>query len=437
MPLFRVSSPSTYWARRFSSAAAFFVGSLPVCAMATPEATNAGAASRAVQLQHVARVELHGAEGVSTDILLSLLPRSTPADYTEDEFREYQRRLNNLGLFDQVAVGLEGNVLVVRLRKKFTLTPALDLSTGRTLADTYLKLGADQYNAFGRAADLGGYASYSERAPNAEVWYFEHAYDPHRLAPFVGLLYYTSSLRFDHSDAGWYRRREGGYAGFNLPYGYGSALRFQIGVTVYNESYFDVEGPISPSRGVYVSEWIQAMWDKYTFRDLAPSGFRVTLYAQPGALVGPAEVRHKAQFRYLQGIPLSETTVIMIQGIGDVATSGNPNWSALVGSVSGVRGLSDAYYRNNVQGVANVEFRQAWRFADRWALQGVLFADGAVFRSMDERGRPGDWTRALSTGVGARLIPTFLAGLVLRVDSAWLHTPESTWLLQTGLNQYF
>jgi len=323
------------------------------------------------------------------------------------------------------------------LRKKFTLTPSINLSTGRTLADTYLKLGVDQYNAFGRAADLGGYASYSERAPNAELWYFEHAYDPHRLAPFVGAVYFTSSLRFDQSDAAWMRRRAGGYAGVYLPYGYGSPLRFQVGLTVNDEAYYDIEGPLTPRRGVFLGQWIEATWDAFTFRDLAASGFRVTLNVQPGVLIGPAQPRHRAEVRFLQGIALSETTVIMFQAIGDLYTSGNPNWSALVGSVSGVRGLSDAYYRDHVQAVGNLEFRQAWRFADRWALQGVLFSDAAVFRSMNERGHPGGWVHALSGGVGARLIPTFLAGLVLRVDSAWLTTPDSTWLLQTGLNQYF
>ncbi|WP_394826025.1 hypothetical protein [Pendulispora albinea] len=391
----------------------------------------------AAPLRHVVRVELQGGEGVSSDVLLDLLPRRAPADYTDEELAEYQRRLNNLGIFDHVSVDLANGVLAVRVRKKFTLTPSIDFSTGRTLADTYLMLGADQYNTFGRAADLGGYGSYSERAPNVELWYFEHAYDPHRMSPFIGANYFTSSLRFDQSDTGWMRRRAGGYGGFNLPFGYGSSLRFQIGVSVYHESYFDIEGPAAPSDGVYIGQWLEAAWDKFTFRDLAASGYRITLTAYPGALIGPAQARHKMRLRYLQGIALSDTTVIMFQGVGDVFTSGNPNWSALVGSVAGVRGLEDAYYRNTVQGVANVELRQAWRFAERWALQGVLFADGATFRSMDERGHPGGWTYALSTGVGARLIPTFLTSLVLRVDSAWLHEPESTWLLQTGLNQYF
>jgi len=387
--------------------------------------------------RYVARVELRGAEGVSSDTLLSLLPREAPAKYTDDEILEYQRRLNDLGIFEEVAVAIEGEVLVVRLQKKFTLTPSIGLSTGRTLADTYVKVGADEYNTFGRAADLGGYLSYSERAPNAEMWYFEHAYDPHRLAPFVGATFFTSSLRFDGSDAAWMRRRVGGYTGFALPYSYRSPLRFQIGIGASAERYYDVHGPISPPSGVYLGSWLEASWDQFTFHDLAASGFRVTVNVEPGAYLGSAQPRHRVEVRWLQGIALTDTTVVMIQGIGDVYTSGNPNFSALVGSITGVRGLDDAFYRNNLQAVGNIELRQAWRFAPRWALQGVLFADGAVFRSMNEHGAPGDWVRALSLGAGVRLIPTFLAGLVVRIDSAWLQAPESTWLLQTGLNQYF
>ncbi|WP_394826717.1 hypothetical protein [Pendulispora albinea] len=382
------------------------------------------------------QVEFHGADGISNDTLLAILPRPAPATYTDDEIDEYQRRITNLGIFDRVDVRFASQVLVVELRKKFTISPRISLSTGRTLADTYLLLGADEYNAFGQAKKIWGYASYAERAPSARVSYSDHPYDPHQLAPFVALYYQTSELRFP-SKVSWLRRRVGGLTGFTLPYAYSSPLRIEIGVQVHGESYADVEGPVHLRPSVYVGQWLEAAWDRYKFHDLVPAGFRITFRGQLGARIGPAEKGHYALLQYVQAIGLSPTTVIMIQATGEVYNRGDPNWSASVGSVTGVRGLSDAYYRDHLQGVANIEFRQAWRFAERWALQGVLFADGAQFRSMDEYGRLSDWVGAFSAGVGARLIPTFLAGLVLRVDSAWLRAPESTWLLQTGLSQYF
>src|SRR5262245_3290956 len=65
--------------------------------------------------------------------LQGLLPRSLPASLTSDEIAEFERRLNNLGIFDSVAVSVSGDELVVTLREKFTLTPSVDFASGKTL----------------------------------------------------------------------------------------------------------------------------------------------------------------------------------------------------------------------------------------------------------------------------------------------------------------
>lgn len=60
---------------------------------------------------------------------------------------------------------------------------------------------------------------------------------------------------------------------------------------------------------------------------------------------------------------------------GAILNRGNPNFSNLLGSFDGVRGLEDATYHTWAHALLNAELRQAVRLASRWALQGVVFAD--------------------------------------------------------------
>lgn len=123
--------------------------------------------------------------------------------------------------------------------------------------------------------------------------------------------------------------------------------------------------------------------------------------------------------------------------VSEFVSSGNPNHSVLVGSQDGVRGLRDAFYRDRLHAYGTLELRHAIRLAPRWALQGVLFVDGAVFEPMDATGHPTQALGAIANGVGLRLIPTWLTQILVRADLSRLHAPEERWFAQFGVTQYF
>jgi hypothetical protein len=50
--------------------------------------------------------------------------------------------VNNLGVFDDVAIAIEKEWLIVTVREKWTLIPSFDLATGTTLEDSFVLLGA-------------------------------------------------------------------------------------------------------------------------------------------------------------------------------------------------------------------------------------------------------------------------------------------------------
>ena len=135
--------------------------------------------------------------------------------------------------------------------------------------------------------------------------------------------------------------------------------------------------------------------------------------------------------------PLARYTVFTARVVGAVSTRGNANFSQVVGSLAGVRGLEDGLFRTWLQTYGNFELRQALPFAERWAIQGVLFSDVAAFEQIDAGGARGRTGSACSVGVGARVIPTWLANVMLRLDLARLLSPNQSWFLQFGLNQYF
>jgi hypothetical protein len=116
---------------------------------------------------------------------------------------------------------------------------------------------------------------------------------------------------------------------------------------------------------------------------------------------------------------------------------GNANFSLLIGSAEGVRGLEDAWYFTWAQAFVNLELRQSLPLSSRWALQFVLLADAGCFDRIDSRGRSDGTSAALSAGGGVRIVPTWLSGLVPRFDVARLMTPEHSFLYQFGVSQYF
>jgi hypothetical protein len=377
-----------------------------------------------------------GLERTRPSTLRGLLPRPLPASLTRAELDEFERRLNNLGVFDSVAVSVSGDELVVTLREKFTLTPSVDFASGKTLRDSYLSLGATEYNFLGVAANLGAQVSWSQRGPSGSAWILEHAYDPTR-GGFGGYLYFESAgLRFD-DQSGWFRNQAGAGARWRLPFAYDTPLRYEVGVDAYRETLSDVESPRRPPDGQYAGGFVGLSWDRYTWRDLAPSGYRLSLEAQPGYFLPAGEARHLATLQGHWALAVGERALVTARTVAEAATYGNPNHSVLIGSQRGVRGLADAFYRNRAQAFANVEARYAFRPLERWALQGVAFVDAAGFEPMDGRGRPTRWQGAVGAGAGVRVIPTFLTQLLARVDLARLLVPEPAWFVQLGVNQYF
>jgi hypothetical protein len=384
----------------------------------------------------IADLRIEGNAKTRPSTFRSLLPRELPADLSAAEVREFERRVRNLEIFDAVDVRVDGADLVVVVREKWTLIPSFEFSTGKTLADTSVELGATESNFLGTANALGGSVSYEQRGPNGEVVWDEHAYNPRRGAFGIHAGYESASLRFDTGEA-WYRDRAGAEVAWRLPYGYETPVRVALEVSAFHERVSRREGAVDVPSGLEIGTTLNVTWDDYTWNDLAPHGYVFRIEAGPGMFVPAMQPRHAVEGGAKAAWAITETTVLTGQLTYEAVSAGNANHSALLGSVKGVRGLDDSFYRNHAQAVANVEARQAWRFASRWALQGALFADGASFAPFDAHGRSHGFTSACSVGGGARLIPTFLAGLLLRVDLARLLHPTERWFVQLGFSQYF
>jgi hypothetical protein len=181
--------------------------------------------------------------------------------------------------------------------------------------------------------------------------------------------YNVNDIRFADSASTWNRNRIGGGLEVKGPYQYGSPLRYEVLVKVYRELIEDEKGVPRPPDGYYVGVSPELTWDKYHWHDLVPSGYRIALALRPGFFFGANQQRHEAELNYLHGIPLGSTTVLMINSVAEaVNDSGNPNHSLLIGSIAGVRGLSDNLYRNRARPIPtwNSGTRFKWRRAGRY-----------------------------------------------------------------------
>ena len=383
-------------------------------------------------------VHIEGLIHTKPDTILRLLPRSSPAEYTQAEVEEFERRVRNLSLFDRVQVTRSGPTVTVAVQEKVTLSPILNFTSGSSLKDLNATVGLVEYNLFGTGTHLGGQFNYSQRGPNFEVWLSQHAYEPDRWAKEIKGSYNVNGIRFADSTSNWTRNRIGGEVELKGPYQYGSPLRYEVVVKVYRELINDEKGGQRPPDGYYVGVIPEVTWDKYHWHDLVPSGYRIGLALRPGFFFGANQQRHEAELSYLQGIPLSSTSVVMINSVAEaVNTSGNPNHSLLIGSIAGVRGLSDNLSRNHAQTYTNLELRHAVQVAPRWAVQGVLFSDFGAFQSFTAEGKLKAWRGTVNIGAGIRLVPTFLSNTLLRVDVAHLFSPSQNSLIQFGITQYF
>jgi len=411
-----------------------------VVLFAAPIARPARADTPTIELSRVYgvdRLELEGNASTSPSTFHELLPRPLPTTMTGVEIVEFRRRVKNLALFDAVDVEPGGAVLRVRVRHKATISPIVDFSTGKTLSDTKVTLGAIEHDLDGHATRLGGKASYSDRGLNFAVWLHQHPFRPRSWAMETEVYYAGSGFRFEGADAGtqWHRNRLGGEIEALSPSWYGTRFRYEFKLNAYREQLSADAGPAPPD-GTYLGTSSEFTYDRYTFHDLTPSGFRGIVEVRPGIFVGAAQPRHEVRVKAKGAVALGEYTALVAFASSSLVNSGNPNHSALLGSQVGVRGLPDALYRNQAQSFANVELRHALSLGKRWYLQGVVFADAATFRPMDARGRPTEWLGALSTGAGLRLLPTALVDTLLRVDGSRVHYPFGAWFVQFGINQY-
>ena len=383
-------------------------------------------------------IHIEGLIHTKPETIVRLLPRSLPAEFTRAEVEEFERRVRNLSLFDRVQVTRAGQNVTVAVEEKITLAPILNFTSGTSVKDLNATVGLVEYNLFGTGTQLGGQFNYSQRGPNVELWLSQHAFEPGRWAKELKGFYNVNGIRFADSASTWTRNRIGSEFELKGPYRYGSPLRYEVVTEVYREQIDDEKGARRPPDGYYVGVIPELTWDKYHWHDLVPTGYRIALELRPGFFFGANQQRHEAKLRYLQGIPLGSTTVLMINSVAEaVNKSGNPNHSLLIGSIAGVRGLSDNLFRNRAQAYTNLELRHAISVAPRWAVQGVLFSDFGTFQSFTEDGNLRDWRGAVNVGTGIRIVPTFLSNTLLRIDMAHLFSPSPNSLIQLGITQYF
>lgn len=383
-------------------------------------------------------IHIEGLIHTKQETIVRLLPRSLPAEFTRAEVEEFERRVQNLSLFDRVQVTRDGPIVTVAVQEKITLAPILEFTSGTSVKDLDATVGLVEYNLFGTGTQLGGQFNYSQRGPNVDLWLSQHAFEPGRWAKEIMGFYNVNGIRFADSASTWDRNRIGGGLEVKGPYRYGSPLRYEVLVKFYRELIEDEKGAQRPPDGYYVGMIPELTWDQYHWHDLVPSGYRIALALRPGFFFGANQQRHEVELRYLHGIPLGSTTVLMINSVAEaVNNTGNPNHSLLIGSIEGVRGLSDNLYRNRAQAYTNLELRHAIQVAPRWAIQGVLFSDFGTFQSFTEDGKLRDWRGTVNIGAGVRIVPTFLSNTLLRVDVAHLFSPSPNSLIQFGITQYF
>ena len=431
------ATPSCAWSRsRAHARAAARAGVLALVWACLGLAVRAHA--QAPEPWFAQRVEISGAARTRLPTLLELLPRQPPAQYSAAELRELERRIGNLSLFDHVEVQRDGAVLRIKVREKWTLIPEFDLARGTTAADIYVMLGVTEYNAFGLGSALGLSVYRLQRGFGFYTTYQEHVYRRARWSRAVEASYGTSYRRFEGGDA-WSNRIAKVWLWSTSTPVISDHLRYEAALLYEHEAVYDAETDFRPPNGHTAGMSMMFTWDTYEWHDLTPHGFSVSLALQPGFFFGPdvPQSRHRADLIVFGAVRLGRSTALVGRLMAAVSSRGNPNYTQVIGSVEGVRGLEDARYFNWAQGFTNLELRHGVRIAPRWALQGVLFADGALFEQLTVQGERGDAGGAFSGGAGVRLVPTWLRTVVLRFDVARVMLPERAFFYQYGLSQYF
>jgi hypothetical protein len=396
----------------------------------------------------VTRLSPQGFSRVDLAVVEEVLPRKLPTCLDPAELTEFERRLWSLGLFDDVKVECGDSALSVTVREKWTLIPGVDFGTAKTLRDSYFFLSLIESNVAGRAIECGFYGAYYERAFSGETWCGEHSLGARRLSFEVNANYVGSGFVFDDEPFSWERRRSGGRIGVRLPFPYGSAWRFAVLPLGYNERVTGEPAPGMVDEGWYGGVGLRVVHDGYEWHDLVPRGFRFGLEVTPGVFFADGERRgrHAVTAQTLGAFRFSQRTGLVTNVVGEAVNAGDVNHSFLLGSISawrgsfgtvgGVRGLPDNRNRNAAHLFSNVELRHSFELTSRLFLQGAAFADGGVYRRMNSAGQVLQVEPALSSGLGIRLLPTFLAWAIVRVDGGRLFLPEPGWFAQLAFSQY-
>ncbi len=398
------------------------------------------------------RLDLGPRGRLRPSVVDDLLPRPLPTCLSAAEVDEFERRLSSLNLFDDVNVGREGVVLRVRLREKWTLIPNADLATSARLRDGAYFVSLSEYSFLGRAMELGGALGWAEREPGFEVWLNEHTQNARRVSVEASVGSWGSTYLFEGRPEPWSMRRTSFGLGLRMPFRYGSSLRFAWVLAGYDERS---AGPLPAQlvrSGQFVGLGLRVTLDRYAWNDTTPHGLRLAAEVMPGGFLAQTDDgstvqhRHRLTAQCLGGLKLSSRGVLMVNVVVEATNPGHPHHSVLVGNVpqwrgigliGGIRGLADNVYRNHLHAFGSVEYRHALRLGARWFVQGVAFVDGGVMGRSDAAGALVSAQGALSVGGGLRVIPTFLAGVVPRVDAGTLLVPERSWFVRFGLSQYF
>jgi hypothetical protein len=291
----------------------------------------------------------------------------------------------------------------------------------------------------GRALLLTAAAWHEARGWNGTLGLNEHLYHPTRGA-FGGLLEYASGeYWFEESGDAWTTLGPGLQLTWQAPIPHGTRFSYQFGAAYGYEHNVDAMSRVKPHDGNHVQLELTITWENLRWSDFASNGMRFKLKLAPGMFLSdfaPAP-RLMAEGFALMSKAFTPLTALMVQAWFTALNRGNANFSTLLSSVGGVRGIPDATYHTWLLGVVNVELRQAIRLAERWALQAVIFGDAAAFDRVTSRGERGASGAAASSGIGLRLIPSFLADVVLRIDVGRAFWPEPGYFWQWGLSQYF
>jgi hypothetical protein len=387
----------------------------------------------------VERLNVTGLNRTRESFVRDLLPREFPICLSSVEVAEYERRLWDAEIFDDVAVSVNGNALDVAIREKWTLIPGFDFSSAQTLRDSYFNVSLTEFNMLGRGSSLAASVSWIQRGLNLELSWSENEFLARKYSFEAAAQWLTSDVFFE-SRQEWSTTRVGASFGLRPNYRYNAPIRMVWNVRGYHEQSDGQLTSAVPRDGVYLGAGAKLTWDKYEWSDLTPHGYRITAELNPGILVRRSRLRprHELNLDLLWGHALGERTVLVGRTALDTVSPGDPNHAVILGTADGVRGLPDNLLRNAVHVYANLEIRHALKFSKRLFLQVAAFTDAAVYVRQSADGTLEKAKATVAVGAGLRLVPTFLSGVVPRVDAGGVvYQGQLEPFIRFSTSQYF